>query len=109
MTEPTDTPHVGADDDDWDMAAARLRLKPKIDQTKRGRQDRQRKLAKSVDPIASDGRSLRATGRTAQYNTKMKPELKALLASHIPRGQASLWLEEAILAKLKAEGVDFDA
>ena len=108
MTDPIDT-HQAGEDDEWDMAAARARLKPKMDQSKRGRQDRQRKLAKSVDPVASDGRSLRATGRTAQYNFKIKPEIKAFLNTHIPSGKGSLWMEEAILAKLREEGIEIDA
>ena len=68
------------------------------------RKKRQKRLADSVD-----GRSLRATGRTEHLNFKAKPEIKALLAKHVPKGTVSLWLEEAIIAKLKAEGVEVDA
>jgi len=64
----------------------------------------QKQLANAVD-----GRSLRATGRTEHLNFKARPEIKALLAKHVPKGAVSLWLEEAIIAKLKAEGVDLGA
>ena len=66
--------------------------------------NRQKRLANSVD-----GRSLRATGRTEHLNFKARPEIKTLLAKHVPKGTVSLWLEEAIIAKLKAAGVDVDA
>ena len=63
-------------DDDWDMAAARAKLAPKHDSSKKARQTRQKRIAKAVDRSARDGRSLRSTGRTAQFNFKALPELK---------------------------------
>jgi hypothetical protein len=90
--------------DDLDMAAARAKFAAKIDGHKAARRGRQRKLAN-----ASDGRSLRATGRTELVNFRAQPRIKRALADHIPKGKISLWLEEAIVAKLKAEGVDLDA
>ena len=92
------------EDEEWDFANARAKLAPKLDGRKAARKNRQKRLADSVD-----GRSLRATGRTEHLNFKATPEIKALLAQHVPRGTVSLWLEEAIIAKLRAAGVDIDA
>lgn len=57
---------------------------------------------------AIDGRSLRATGRTEQMNFKVTKEIKEALGKHVGRGKMSLWLEEAIAAKLKAQGVEIE-
>jgi hypothetical protein len=92
------------EDAEWDFDAARAKLAPKLDGRKAARRNRQKQLANAVD-----GRSLRATGRTEHLNFKATPEIKALLAKHVPKGSVSLWLEEAIIAKLKAAGVDVDA
>jgi hypothetical protein len=92
------------EDEEWDFARARAKLAPELDTRKNARKKRQKQLAASVD-----GRSLRATGRTEHLNFKAKPEIKALLARHVRKGRLSLWLEEAIIAKLKAEGVEIDA
>jgi hypothetical protein len=93
------TDDLGPDDDGWDMAAARAKLAPRLDGRKAARKTRQKKLADSVD-----GRSLRATGRTEQLNFKARPEIKQLLDRHVPHGSKSIWLEEAIVAKLRAGG-----
>jgi hypothetical protein len=92
------------EDEEWDFAKARAKLAPKQDGRKAARKNRQKRLADAVD-----GRSLRATGRTEHLNFKARPEIKDLLATHVPKRKVSLWLEEAIIAKLKAEGVEFDA
>ncbi len=91
-------------DEEWDFARARAKLAPELDTRKAARKKRQRQLADAVD-----GRSLRATGRTEHLNFKAKPEIKALLARHVRKGRVSLWLEEAIVAKLRAEGVEVHA
>ena len=98
------TPDV--DDEEWDMAAARAKLAPKHDGSKKARQSRQKKLTAAVDRSASDGRSLRATGRTEHLNFKSRGDIKALLQKHVGRGRMSLWLEEAIIAKFREEGVE---
>lgn len=97
-----------ADDDDWDMAAARAKLAPKIDQSKRGRQGRQRKIAQSVSPAARDGRSLRSTGRTAQFNFKALEGLKpaAQKAADKLGMSLALWMENAVNAALEVQGED---
>ena len=92
------------EDEEWDFANARAKLAPKLDGRKAARKNRQKRLADSVD-----GRSLRATGRTEHLNFKARPEIKTLLAKHVPKRTVSLWLEQAIIAKLKAEGVNIDA
>jgi hypothetical protein len=79
-------------------------LGPKVDPKKKARKARQRRVL-----AADDRRSLRITGRTEQLNVKAHPRIKALLGAHVETGGRSLWIEEAILAKLKSEGVDVDA
>lgn len=94
-----------ADDDDWDMAAARAKLAPKMDQSKRGRQNRQRKIAQSVSPSARDGRSLRSTGRTSQFNFKALPALKPAAQDAATASGLTLaeWMENAVNAALEAQ------
>jgi hypothetical protein len=90
--------------DDLDMAAARAKFAAKVDGRRAARQSRQKKTSSAVD-----GRSLRATGRTEHLNFKATPRIKQALAKHVPKGKTSLWLEEAIIEKLKREGVEVDA
>jgi len=90
--------------DDLDMAAARAKFSAKIDGRKAARKTRQKKIADAVD-----GRSLRATGRTEHLNFKATPQIKQTLAKHVPKGKTSLWLEQAIIEKLRREGIDLDA
>src|SRR5262245_8271150 len=75
---------------------------------KKARQSRQKRIAKAVDRSAMDGRSLRCTGRTAQFNFKALPELKP--AAQKAAGKAGLtlaeWMEEAVTAKLREGGID---
>jgi hypothetical protein len=95
------------DDEDYDWGAARKKLGAKgHDGSKKARQTRQKKLQSAVDRSVTDGRSLRSTGRTEHINWKSRPEIKALLDAHVPARQKSLWLEEAIIAKLREEGVE---
>jgi hypothetical protein len=89
--------------DDWDMAAARAKFAAKVDTRKTARKARQKRLNGSVD-----GRSLRATGRTEHLNFKASPQIVEALDKHISKGKRSLWLEEAIIAKLRQEGVQFE-
>ena len=90
--------------DDLDMAAARAKFSAKVDGRTAERRNRQKKTADAVD-----GRSLRATGRTEHLNFKATPQIKKALAKHVPRGKTSLWLEGAIIEKLKQEGFELDA
>jgi hypothetical protein len=57
---------------------------------------------------AADRRSLRATGRDQQLNVKCSLRIKELLKQHVQGGGLSVWIEEAILAHLRAEGVQID-
>jgi hypothetical protein len=108
MTEEAKLPPPEADKSGviFDMAYYRELTKAAVDTSKKGRKARQKKTADSAKP---DGRSLRATGRTEQVNFKASPAIKKVLDTYVGRGRKSLWLEEAILAKLEAEGYDFDA
>jgi hypothetical protein len=89
--------------DDWDMAAARAKFAAKVAPGKAARKGRQKHLNGSVD-----GRSLRATGRTEHLNFRASPQIVEALDKYIPKGKRSLWLEEAIIAKLREEGVQFE-
>jgi hypothetical protein len=51
---------------------------------------------------------LRATGRTEHLNFRASPQIVEALDKHIPKGKRSLWLEEAIIAKLRGEGAQFE-
>jgi hypothetical protein len=90
--------------DDFDMAAARAKFSAKVDGRRAARKARQKKTAEAVD-----GRSLRATGRTEHLNFKATLRIKEALTKYVPKGKTSLWLEEAIIEKLKREGIDLDA
>src|SRR5262245_7211772 len=96
------------DDEDWDMAAARAKLAPQHDNSKKARQSRQKRIAKAVDRSAKDGRSLRSTGRTAQFNFKALPELKPAAQKAAEKAGLTLaeWMEEAVTAKLREERID---
>ena len=52
-----------------------------------------------------DGRRLRATGRTAQFNVNMKPDVKAGIAQAARRAGVSVtvWIERVVLAAMAAE------
>jgi len=97
-------PDPSPEDDEWDFAKARAKLAPKLDNRTAARKARKRVLADAVD-----GRSLRATGRNQHLNFKASQRIKHLIAKHVPKGKVSLWLEGAILDKLRSEGIDVDA
>ena len=97
-------PDPSPEDDEWDFAKARAKLAPQVDNRTSARKARKRTLADAVD-----GRSLRATGRNQHLNFKASQRIKDLIAKHVPKGRVSLWLEGAILDKLRKEGVDPDA
>jgi hypothetical protein len=97
-------PNPNPEDEEWDFAKARAKLAPKVDNRATARKARKKTLADAVD-----GRSLRATGRNKHLNFKASQRIKDLIAKHVPKGSVSLWLEGAILDKLRSEGVDPDA
>jgi len=83
------------------MGEVLSRIRSNVDTGRKGRKARHLTVAGAIDK-----RSLRATGRTEQMNFKVTPRIKDALAKHVGRGKMSLWLEQAIMAKLKEEGVD---
>ena len=91
----------------FDMNEWRGKPAPKVDPSKGGRKARMKKLADSAPK--TDGRSLRATGRTEPLYVRMNPEIKKAMEKHAGKGSVSLWLEKAVLAQLEAEGYDLDA
>ena len=94
----------GKDAPIFSLKDALAKFGAEVDSSRKGRKSRQKTISKS-----SDGRSLRATGRTAHLNFKAKPGVKAALDEHVGKGKLSLWLEEAIVEKLRREGIDIDA
>jgi hypothetical protein len=90
----------------FDMNEWRGKPAPKVDPTKVGRKKRMKKLADSAPK--TDRRSLKATGRTEPLFVRMNPTVKKAMEQHAGKGNVSLWLEQAVLAQLEAEGYDLD-
>lgn len=83
----------------FDMKAAAAKFGAAVDNTRRAR-----KVRHSVVSSATDRRSLRATGRTDQFNFKSVPGLKkraqeAATAEGITLAE---WMERAVTAALEA-------
>jgi hypothetical protein len=81
----------------FDMAAAKAKFGAIVDSSRKGRKTRQKAVAS-----ATDGRSLRARGRTEQFNFKSTPGLKkraqeAAAAQGITLAE---WMEHAVEAAL---------
>src|SRR5262245_66361315 len=104
MTREPMKPDPSPEDDEWDFAKARSKLALHLDNRTAARKARKRTLADAVD-----GRSLRATGRNQHLNFKASQRIRDLLAKHVPKGSVSLWLEGAILDKLRSQGIDPEA
>jgi predicted HicB family RNase H-like nuclease len=82
----------------YDMAAARkLWEAKKVSPKKAARKDKRKKLAAAVDK-----RSLRATGRTEQFNFRVTAEIKtkAQEAAQAAGMTIAEWMEEAVAAYL---------
>jgi predicted HicB family RNase H-like nuclease len=63
---------------------------------------RRGKAERKMTVKPEDGRRKRATGRTAQFNVMMKPEVKAAIskAAHRAGKPVTQWIEDAALAFL---------
>jgi predicted HicB family RNase H-like nuclease len=63
------------------------------------------KMEKKMRIRPDDGRRARATGRTKQFNCKMKPDLhKAIVnAAHKAGVSVTVWIERAALAYMGSE------
>src|SRR5215470_17281185 len=83
------------------MGEVLSRIRSNVDTGRKGRRARHVTVTGAIDK-----RSLRATGRTEQMNFKVTLQIRDALAKHVGRGKMSLWLEQAITAKLKEEGID---
>jgi hypothetical protein len=92
--------------DEYDLKVWREMSAASLDLSKRGRKVRLKKLADSAPK--TDGRSLRATGRTEPLYVRMNPAVKKAMEKHAGKGNITLWLEKAILTQLEAEGYDLD-
>jgi predicted HicB family RNase H-like nuclease len=96
----TDSTH---DFSDEDLRAARAKFAAKVDGRKAARKTRQKRLSASTD-----GRSLRASGRTEQFNFRSSPGLKKS-AQNAAAGRGitlAEWMEEAVEAKIAAEAAN---
>jgi hypothetical protein len=89
--------HEQAPEEEWDYTEARRKLAPRHDNRKSARKTRQRQLTNSVDR-----RSLRASGRTEQFNFKSTPGLKKRAQEAAAREGVTLaeWMENAVQAAL---------
>ena len=85
----------------FDMRAAREKFRPRVDTSRKTRKSK----LKNLDGTA-DRRSLRESGRVAQFNFKSTPGLKerAQKAAALRGLKLAEWMEEAVLAKLETEG-----
>jgi hypothetical protein len=82
------------------FAAARKKWAAKVDGGKDARRVRHEKLTDAVD-----GRSLRATGRTAQFNFRCSEGLKAKATAAAREAGITLaeWMERAVDAAIAAQ------
>jgi predicted HicB family RNase H-like nuclease len=85
---------------DEDLIAARKKFAKKVDGSGKAHRTRQKRTSDSVD-----GRVLRSTGRTEQFNFRSTPELRAAVLEAAKRREMTLveWMEEAIGEKLAKE------
>ena len=84
------------------MARARARLRAKgFSSSPRARRAREANVRGTVE-----GRSLRATGRTEQFNFKSKPAIKKAVQEAANKGGLTIaeWMENVLLQHLGIEG-----
>jgi predicted HicB family RNase H-like nuclease len=88
----------------FDMSALLAQFKTPKRESSKARKARQKQIAASAD-----GRSLRET-RDAQLNVRTFSSIKEAVKKHTAaRGEVlTLWVEEALKEKLKAEGYEID-
>jgi predicted HicB family RNase H-like nuclease len=82
--------HIDIEDDLEAITKARQKMIASFSSTKKSRKDRGKKIRAAVD-----GRSLRATGRTEQFNIKMRPEIKQAVTAAAEASGVSVveWVE----------------
>lgn len=87
----------------FNMAEAVAKFAPKVDNSRKARKSRHKTVSN-----ATDGRSLRASGRTAQFNFKALPELKPAAQQAAREAGLTLaeWMEAAVNAALGEGRVD---
>ena len=85
----------------FDMKSARAKFRSVVDTSRKGRKARHKTVSDSAD-----GRSLRETGRTEQFNFKATPGLhkRAKEAAAHKGVRLAEWMERVINAALDAEG-----
>jgi hypothetical protein len=96
-----ETPDIDFEDPDA-MARARERLRAKgFNSSPRARRARETKVRNTVD-----GRSLRATGRTEQFNFKSKPGIKRAVQEAANKSGLTIaeWMESVLVQHLGIEG-----
>lgn len=88
-------------DSDDAFDAVRQKWANRVTQSPKARKAREKQIRATVD-----GRSLRATGRTAQFNFKCAPDIKALVHKAVEREGVTVaeWMERAMQAALGLDG-----
>jgi hypothetical protein len=81
------------------MAKAREKLRAKVNAGPKARKQKEKKIRSAVD-----GRTLKVTGRTEQFNFKAREGLKQSVAQAAAAEGIAIaeWMERAIQAALKA-------
>jgi predicted HicB family RNase H-like nuclease len=87
----------------FDMKAAKAKFGAAVDNSRKARKTRLKAVAQ-----ATDGRSLRARGRTEQFNFKSTPGLKKRAQQAAAAQGISLaeWMENAVEVALGGGGAD---
>jgi hypothetical protein len=90
----------------FDMRAARDKFRTVVDTSRKGRAARHQVVTESVDR-----RTLRKTGRTAQFNFKARPDLQSRAKTAAERAGMSLaqYMEGVLEAAFAAEDGGKDA
>lgn len=95
--------------DENDIAALRARYKPQAPPLGAAAAGRRAAERKATQPriAANDGRKLRATGRTAQLNVTVRPEIKELVSAlALARGSTVVALIEDLIEAAARCGAD---
>jgi len=95
-----------AGEDSADASRNRMRetmLRLKADGADKGKKSQRKAKEKEIQG-AVDRRSLRAKGRTEQFNTNIRPDIKAAIMARVPRGGIADWVEAIFERELGLRG-----
>lgn len=80
-----------------------MMLKLKVEGPDKGKKSQRKAKEKEIQG-AVDRRSLRAKGRTEQFNTNIRPDIKAAILARVPRGGIADWVEAIFERELGLRG-----